>query len=339
MNEIIKKINNIFNNENADINDVIYLLSLSEKDAGILFAEADRIRKKHVGGGIYLKGIIEFSSHCRCRCAYCGLNSENNSAGHYRMTDDMIIKYAKKAYDAGYSSLVLQSGEDLSYTKEMFGEIIRQIKNETGMIVTLSLGERSFDDYKYWRECGADRYLIKHETSNEKLYNEYHPHSDFKSRIRCQKNLYSLGYDLGSGFMVGLPGTCTADYTRDLMLIKSQKCQMAGIGPFIAHSNTALSDFPNGSLFMTRKCVAVLRILVPECNIPATTAYEVLGGNLIDLIRSGANVIMRKIEDSVYAKQYEIYPKETPDCINVQNVRDEIKKKLILNGFYINNKG
>lgn len=292
-------------------NEIIEILKNDSKNEW-LFSLADQIRKEYKGDEVHLRGLIEFSNICKCRCKYCGLRSENKNIQRYRITD--IIESAKNAVKLGYKTIVLQSGEDSFYTKEIMCEIIKELK-KFDIALTLSIGERSFEDLKAFRESGADRYLIRIETTDRKLYEKMHPRMDFDNRMRCLKDLKKLGYEVGTGCLVGLPEQSIESLADDIMFFKEIDADMIGIGPFIAHPQTPLKDEPNGNFTLALKVMALTRILLKDINIPATTAMETLNpsGRIIAL-QSGANVVMPNVTPLEYRKKYEIYPNKI--CLN-----------------------
>lgn len=279
-----------------------------------LFELADRVRLENVGDEVHLRGLIEFSNICKCQCNYCGLRSSNKTIDRYRIEHDDIIFYAKKAVDMGYKTVVLQSGEDDFYSREVMCEVIKGIK-ELDCALTLSIGERSFEDYKAFKECGADRYLIRIETTDRELYKKMHPNMDFENRVRCLKDLKNLGYEVGTGCLVGLPGQTIESLADDILFFKEIGADMVGIGPFIPHPQTPLKDCENGSFTLALKVMALTRILLKNVNIPATTAMETLNPNgRIIALQSGANVVMPNVTTKEFRAKYEIYPNKI--CIN-----------------------
>lgn len=279
-----------------------------------LFSLADKVRRENVGDEVHLRGLIEFSNICHCFCKYCGLRCENKELDRYRILPDDIVKYAQKAVEMGYKTIVLQSGEDVFYTKEILCDIIRRIK-EFDVALTLSIGERSFEDYKAFRDCGADRYLIRIETTDKDLYKKMHPNMSFENRVRCLNDLKKLGYEVGTGCLVGLPGQTVESLADDILFFKEINADMIGIGPFIAHPHTPLKDMPNGNFTLALKVMALTRILLKNINIPATTAMETLNPNgRIIALQSGANVVMPNVTTTEYRAKYEIYPNKI--CIN-----------------------
>lgn len=293
--------------------EIIKILS-DDRQNDELFSLANSVRQEYVGDEVHLRGLIEFSNICKCQCKYCGLRSPNKSIERYRINPEDIVLYAKKASDMGYKTVVLQSGEDEYYSQDIMCEIIRKIK-EFDVAVTLSIGERSYDDYKAFKDAGADRYLIRIETTDRKLYTQMHPNMDFDNRLRCLKDLKTLGYEVGTGCLVGLPNQTIESLADDILFFKEINADMVGIGPFIAHPQTPLKDVPNGNFTLALKVMALTRILLKDINIPATTAMETLNPNgRIIALQSGANVVMPNVTTTEYRAKYEIYPNKI--CIN-----------------------
>lgn len=296
-----------------DKNKIIEILR-DESQNDWLFSLADKIRRENKGDEVHLRGLIEFSNICKCSCEYCGLRSANKSVERYRLEPEFIINYAKKAVNKGYRTIVLQAGEDSFYSKEILCEIITEIK-KFDTALTLSIGERSFEEYEAFRECGADRYLIRIETTDRELYKKLHPGMDFENRLQCLKDLKTLGYEVGTGCLVGLPVQTLESLADDILFFKEINADMVGIGPFIAHPQTPLKDCPNGNFTLALKVMALTRLMLPDINIPATTAMETLNpnGRLIAL-QSGANVVMPNVTSQEFRAKYEIYPGKI--CIN-----------------------
>ncbi|MDR1926626.1 MAG: [FeFe] hydrogenase H-cluster radical SAM maturase HydE, partial [Endomicrobium sp.] len=226
---ILKK---IVHSHTLDEKEILYLLET--KDTKKLFVTADKIRKKHVGDEVHLRALIEFSNYCKQNCLYCGLRRENSKAVRYRMQHEDIIELAKKAKSYGYKTIVLQSGEDSYYTTKKMTEIIKGIK-DLDIALTLSIGEKTLEEYKTFREAGADRYLLRVETTDEDLYSKLDPEMNLKNRMQCIENIKNLGYEIGSGIIVGLPGQTLKSIAKDILYLKSIPVDMAGIGPFIYH--------------------------------------------------------------------------------------------------------
>ncbi len=284
-----------------------------------LFAKADEIRRKYVGDEVHLRGLIEFSNICKRTCKYCGLRAENKNIDRYRISVEDIVLYAEKASEMGYKTIVLQSGEDEFFSRDLICKIVSEIK-KFDVAVTLSIGERSFDDYKAFKDAGADRYLIRIETTDSELYKKMHPYMDFDNRIKCLKNIKSLGYEVGTGCLVGLPEQTIESLADDILFFKALDADMVGIGPFIAHPDTPLKDSDNGSFTLALKVMALTRIMLPDINIPATTAMETLNPNgRIIALQSGANVVMPNVTSKEFRAKYEIYPNKI--CINENPVQ------------------
>lgn len=288
---------------------VIALLSAGPHESEELFVLADEVRRHYVGDQVHLRGIIEFSNYCSRQCHYCGLRFGNQKVRRYRLSAADIIITAFNARRAGFQTVVLQSGEDSFYSADRLVYIIRRIKKETAMAVTISVGERSCRDYQKMREAGADRYLIKQETSDPALFARLRPLTTLQGRLQCLKWLKELGYETGSGNMVGLPGQTLVTLARDLELMRELDVDMAGIGPFLPHPDTPLAQKPAGTAEMALKVLAVARLMMPDINLPATTAIETLhpqGRKLA--LQCGANVIMPNITPQACREHYSIYP-------------------------------
>ncbi len=273
-----------------------------------LFKAADEVRKKYLGDEVFLRGIIEFSNVCRRNCLYCGLRAQNKKLSRYRMTPSEIVERAKLIAQKGIKTVVLQSGEDPYYMPDAIAEIIQKIKG-FDVAVTLSLGEWPESYYRVWKDAGADRYLMRHETASPALYAKLHPGSSFEERESHLLTLKRLGYEIGAGCMVGLPGQGPEELALDLVFMREIDTDMAGIGPFIPHPDTPLAKEKKGSLRMSLKMIALTRLLMPTCNIPATTAMGTLHPRGRELaLKCGANVIMPNMTPSPYRAKYQLYP-------------------------------
>ncbi len=300
-----------------------------------LFSLADKVRKENVGDEVHLRALIEFSSTCKRTCKYCGLRAPNKDAKRYNLSSDEIFELAQNAVNLGYKTIVLQSGENDYYTTDKLCEIIERIKN-LDVALTLSIGERSFDDYKAFKNSGADRYLIRIETTDENLYRQMHPNMSFENRVKCLENLKELNYELGTGCLVGLPNQTIESLADDILFFKKMNVQMLGIGPFIPHPNTPLANAQTGSFTLALKVMALSRLMLPNINIPATTAMETLNPNgRIIALQSGANVVMPNVTTSEFKTKYEIYPNKI--CINEHpnKCRGCIEAKIKSIGRYI----
>lgn len=279
-----------------------------------LFHRADLIRKKNVGDSVFLRGLIEFSNFCRNSCFYCGIRRENAQIKRYRLTPDEIISLARGAVQLGFKTIVLQSGEDVGYSCDDLYRVIEEIK-KMDVALTLSIGEREYEEYAAFRNCGADRYLMRIETTDKKLYHQLHPKMSWQHRYECLMMIKELGYELGSGILVGLPNQSLESIADDLLFLQKIGIDMAGIGPFIAHPNTPLKNCLSGTLDLSLRAMSVIRLLMPDINIPATTAMETLEKKgRIRALKAGANVVMPNVTDSLHRSFYELYPNKA--CLN-----------------------
>lgn len=317
--------------------EIVGLLKLQDEQQNLLFKAADKVRKKYVGDGVHLRGLIEFSNYCKQNCLYCGLRRDNKKIKRYRLTQEQIIEFARKASELGYKTVVLQSGEDPSFNVGKMKKIISEIK-KFDLAITLSIGEKTFEEYKAYKEAGADRYLIRIETTDKNLYTKFDPDMDWQNRLNCIKNLRELGYEVGTGCLVGLPEQTLESLADDILFFKEIDADMIGIGPFIPNENTPLKDSKGGTFELALKVMAITRLLLPDSNIPATTAMETLNpqGRIIAL-QSGANVVMPNVTQGEYRKFYELYPgkicvNDTPDkcrgCIEgkIKGIKRELAK-------------
>ena len=292
--------------------DVVTLLqALPGEEEEQLYQLADKVRQKNFGDAVHLRGIIEFSNYCRNDCHYCGLRRSNKDIKRYRITLEEILETARHAAALGYGTIVLQAGEDLYYTGEELAEIIRQVKEAGNFAITVCVGDRSREDYELMKRAGADRYLLKHETADPELYAKLRPGTSLGERIKRLKWLRELGFQVGSGNMVGLPGQTVETLAEDILLLKELDVEMAGIGPFIPHHQTPLKDCSSGDLKLTLKALAVARLVLPQTHLPATTAVGTLHpeGRKMAL-GCGANVIMPNLSPATYREMYQIYPEK-----------------------------
>jgi biotin synthase len=310
MKNIIKKAEEFHTLEKEEIVKLLADNSINEE----LFNSADRVREKYVGKDVQLRGLIEFSSYCKQNCLYCGLRRDNKKATRYRLTKEEIIEFAKGAKEFGYKTVVLQSGEDPYFTADKMKDIIAEIK-KFDLAITLSIGEKTFEEYEAYKAAGADRFLIRIETTDEKLYTKLDPDMNWQNRVECLESLKKLGFEVGTGCLVGIPEQTLESLADDILFFKKIDADMIGIGPFIPNENTPLKDAVGGSFELALKVMAITRLLLPDINIPATTAMETLNPNgRIIALQSGANVVMPNVTQGDYRKFYEIYPGKI--CVN-----------------------
>lgn len=274
----------------------------------ILFEAADAVRQKFVGDEIHLRGLIEFSNICKNNCCYCGLRRDNRKIGRYRLEKGEIMKLAAHGAAMGLKTIVLQSGEDAYYNCERLCEIISGIK-KLNVALTLSIGEKSLEEYQAYRRAGADRFLLRIETTDRSVYERYDPNMSWEARRQCLADLRTAGLEVGSGCLVGLPGQTIASLADDIFFFKKIEADMIGIGAFIPHPDTPLGNASGGGIELALKVMALTRLLLPDINIPATTAMETLAPDgQIRALKSGANVIMPNITLTDYRRYYELYP-------------------------------
>lgn len=272
--------------------------------------EAVTLREQYYGKKVYVRGLIEFTNYCKNNCFYCGIRRDNRMLERYRLSEKEILDCCAEGFSLGYRTFVLQGGEDPYFTDERIVSIVRAIKEcYPECALTLSIGEKSYESYKRYREAGADRYLLRHETANEAHYRSLHPDEmSLKNRMRCLYDLKDLGYQTGAGFMVGTPGQTMETLADDLVFLQELSPEMVGIGPFIAHHETPLSDCPSGSVELTLFLLSVIRVMLPNVLLPATTA---LGTAAVDGrergMLAGANVVMPNLSPVRNRKLYELY--------------------------------
>jgi len=294
------------NTSMLDQSAIIGLLTTTPADE--LYRCADDVRHNTVGDEVHLRGLIEFSNICRNRCLYCGINCSNKRVSRYRMTEEKVVATARRAVEMGFKTIVLQSGEDMYFDCSRMCRIIEQIK-QMDVALTLGIGERDYADYQAFRDAGADRYLLRIETTDVDLYHRLDPGMSWQRRHECLLMIKELGYEVGSGIMVGLPGQTVESIATDLLYLKDIGIDMAGIGPFIPHPDTPLAHETGGTLELALRTMAIMRLLMPEINIPATTAMETLHpqGRIMAL-QAGANVVMPNVTEGEYRQLYELYP-------------------------------
>lgn len=308
--------------------DIIQLLSADEAQSAQLFALSNEVRQRYVGDIVHLRGIIEFSNYCRQHCQYCGLRADNRHIHRYRLSEQSILETAKQAAEVGYKTLVLQGGEDIAFSPDDIARITESVK-ALGVAVTLSFGEYSREIYQLWRDAGADRYLIKQETSDPKLYRKLRPGKNLADRLQCQTWLKELGYQLGSGSMIGLPEQTLDIMAEDLLLMKKMDVDMSGMGPFIPHPDTPLGNYSCGSVHMTLKMLAVARMIMPLVLLPATTSLATLHPQGRELsLQVGANVIMPNVSPQEFRAYYTIYPDKVYSPEPLAIARQELVKLI-----------
>lgn len=335
----VKRIlDHLFNQHTLAKEQLLYLLEyLDPSGQELLFDYAAKTRKSFYGNKVYLRGLIEFSNYCRRNCAYCGIQMRNHKIDRYRLTKEEIIDCCSEGNELGYTTFVLQSGEDPYYTDELLVEIVQEIKRRfPDSAVTLSVGERTFESYKQLFMAGADRYLLRHETASEKLYQRLHPDMSFLNRQECLRKLKEIGYQVGAGFMVGLPGQTNEDLVADLLYLQELQPHMVGIGPFIPHPETPLAGFAGGTVAKTLLMLALTRLLLPDVLLPATTALGTLDpAGREKALKVGANVVMPNLSPVSVRSKYEIYKDKICTGDEAAHCRTCIEQRIKSAGFEV----
>lgn len=284
---------------------------MDDEDIAVRLAkEAVKIRQKYYGNKVYTRGLIEFTNYCKNDCYYCGIRLGNKEAVRYRLTKEQILSCCESGYELGFRTFVLQGGEDPYFTDERMVDIIQSIKAAYPEIaLTLSIGEKSYDSYQKFKQAGADRYLLRHETANEKHYRKLHPEAmSLANRKQCLFYLKKLGYQVGAGFMVGSPGQTVETLADDLIFLRELQPHMVGIGPFVPHHSTKFASEKAGSVTQTLFLLSVIRILLPKVLLPATTALGTMDPRGREKgILAGANVVMPNLSPVENRRQYDLY--------------------------------
>ena len=278
--------------------------------AGYLFELARKERHLHYGHDVYVRGLIEFTNYCRNDCLYCGIRKSNPHVSRYRLSDEHILDCCRIGYDLGFRTFVLQGGEDGYYTRERMVHVIESIRSRhPDCAITLSIGEKSREDYQAFYEAGANRYLLRHETFNANHYSRLHPPSlSAAARQKCLWDLKDIGYQTGTGFMVGSPYQTPQDLAEDMLFIRELNPQMVGIGPFIPHHDTPFSNEAAGTLELTLFMLGLLRLMLPKVLLPSTTALGTIDPKGRELgILAGANVVMPNLSPTGVRKDYALY--------------------------------
>ena len=296
---------------NKDLTDeeLLHLLNTDAYDDALM-KEADEVRRSVYKDEVFLRGLIEFTNYCRNNCYYCGIRGGNQNAERYRLTKEEILECCREGYGLGYRTFVLQGGEDLTYSDEDICDIVKSIKEiYPEAAVTLSIGEREKESYRKYKEAGADRYLLRHETATDEHYRILHPEElSLAHRKQCLYDLKDLGFQVGAGFMVGSPGQTDQCILADLRFLQELKPDMIGIGPFIPHKDTIFKDEPAGSLELTLRILSILRLMFPYVLLPSTTALGTISPNGRELgLQHGANVVMPNLSPVRFRKHYELY--------------------------------
>ncbi len=285
------------------------ILNLLTMDQSILYTLAKESRQGFVKDTVRALALLEFSNYCRCSCKYCGLSTYNNKLSRYRLTKEEILSAAQNAKNAGFKWLVMQSGEDASFSQNVLCDIIRSVK-KLGMNIILSCGEKSYQEYEAYYKAGASGYLLRIETSDKDLYNQINPQKSWERRDQCLRDLKKIGYKIVSGIMVGLPGQNLQSIAHDLVYLRQMDVDMIGIGQFIPHKETPFANEKGGTLDLALRTMAVARLLFPQSGIIATTALDA-----IDEAKNGckfaletmANVVMCKVTPKDVVERFDLF--------------------------------
>jgi biotin synthase len=305
-----KMLNRLYEETGLSKDEIVYMITKLDAAGKIrLYELARKKQREYYDDHVYLRGLIEFSNHCRRNCLYCGIRRSNQSVDRYRLKRSQILECCEVGYQLGYRTFVLQSGEDGYYNDHRLTTLIEAIKGRyPDAAVTLSIGERGEDTYQKLFDAGADRFLLRHETASRRLYEILHPKASYDERIQCLKVLKRIGYQVGSGFMVGLPKQTAEDLADDLLFLKELQPDMIGIGPFITHSGTPLKFMKGGTLDQTLVLIALARLIIPDSLIPATTAIGSIHPQGRELaLKAGANVMMPNLTPIHIKEKYELY--------------------------------
>lgn len=297
--------------ETGDLSDNELKILIESDEFNEPLAEAADIRRReNYGDKVYIRGLIEFTNYCRNNCYYCGIRRDNKKAERYRLTKDEILLCCDEGYRLGFRTFVMQGGEDPYYTDEMICDIVSKIKSRyPDCAVTLSIGEKPRESYQAFFDAGADRYLLRHETSDPVHYGKLHPKAmSLENRKRCLFDLKEIGYQVGSGFMVGSPYQTTENLISDLHFLQKLQPDMIGIGPYITHADTPFAEFKSGDVMLTLRLVSILRLMFPYALIPSTTALGTIHPQGRELgLKAGANVVMPNLSPVSVRKLYSLY--------------------------------
>lgn len=308
MKELIERLERERDLTNAEF--AVLLDQSSGADRDFLFERARAARDAHYGRKVYIRGLIELTNYCKNDCLYCGIRKSNASCERYRLTKEQILSCCESGYALGFRTFVLQGGEDGWYTDERMTDIVRAMRQAyPDCAITLSLGERGRESFKRLYDAGANRYLLRHETADEAHYARLHPVSmTLTHRLQCLRDLKEIGFQTGAGFMVGSPYQTTECIVRDFRFLQELKPQMVGLGPFIPHHATPLKDFPAGSTERTLLCLSIVRLLLPNVLLPATTALATIDGDgRIKGMNAGCNVVMPNLSPLEDRSKYLLY--------------------------------
>lgn len=337
-NKITELIDELYEKHDLNREQLEYLVThLQEEDKVYLQGKARQTRLEAYGNRVFMRGLIEFTNYCKQDCMYCGIRKSNKSADRYRLTHEQILECCQVGYDLGYRSFVLQGGEDPYFDDERMVKLIREIRETySDTAITLSIGEKSMETYQKYFDAGADRYLLRHETNSKELYEKLHPNMSYENRIQCLKDLKEIGFQVGAGFMIGLPGQTMIDYVDDLLFLKELNPHMVGIGPFIPQKETPLAEEQAGTVDITCILLSLIRLLLPNVLLPATTALGSIDKKGRELgLKAGANVVMPNLSPTNVREKYALYDGKICTGDEAAHCRLCIEKRIQSVGFEV----
>lgn len=308
------------------------------KLAQYIFEKARKIRQAYYGTDVYIRGLIEFTNYCKNDCYYCGIRRSNSRAHRYRLSEEQILRCCHQGYTLGFRTFVLQGGEDGYFTDERMVSLVKEIrKNYPDCAITLSIGERSYDSYLALFEAGADRYLLRHETWDEEHYRLLHPPAlSAKHRQQCLWDLKKIGYQVGTGYMVGSPFQTAQNLADDMLFLEELNPQMVGIGPFIPHHDTPFKDQAAGTLELTLYMLGLIRLMLPKVLLPATTALGTIDEKGRELgILAGANVVMPNLSPENVRKDYLLYDNKICTGSEAAECRMDLENRMHAIGYQV----
>lgn len=330
-------INRLKLNRDLPDGELKFLISCDEANE-LLALAADEIRRANYGEDVYIRGLIEFSNYCKNNCYYCGIRCGNTKAVRYRLTKADIMECCAQGYSLGFRTFVLQGGEDPHFTDEVMCDIIAEIRqNYPDCAITLSVGERSRESYQAYFNAGANRFLLRHETATDDHYRRLHPENlSLQNRKQCLFDLKEIGFQVGSGFMVGSPYQSDDNLVADLRFLQTLQPDMIGIGPFIRHEDTPFATFDSGDLYKTLRLVSILRLMFPYALIPSTTALGTIHPQGREMgLRAGANVVMPNLSPKSVRELYMLYDNKISTDEEAAESVDKLKKKVVSAGYRV----
>lgn len=331
-------IDKLYTTSNLDKEELLFLLQNLDTDSKEYLHEMARKKTEETfANKVYMRGLIEFTNYCKSDCVYCGIRKSNIKAERYRLSKEAILSCCEEGYHLDYRTFVLQGGEDPFFTDEKIVDIVTSIKKlYPDCAITLSIGEKSYESYKKFYEAGADRYLLRHETNSRHLYEALHPGMSYDERIRCLNDLKVIGFQVGAGFMVGLPNQTDQDYANDLLFLKNLQPHMVGIGPFIPQQDTPLAHNSSGTVEKTCILLSIIRLLLPTTLLPATTALGSLDSTGREKgLKSGANVVMPNLSPTDVRDKYALYDGKICTGDEAAQCRGCIERRINTAGFQV----